>query len=55
MKTGVTAFKLALAGFLVPYIYVYNPMLLFIDVVPLEMIQAIFTALLGVFLLPWLR
>lgn len=51
MKTGVTAFKLALAGFLVPYIYVYNPMLLFIDVVPLEMIQAIFTALLGVFLL----
>ena len=51
MKTGVTAFKLALAGFLVPYVYVYNPMLLFIDVVPLEMIQAIFTALLGVFLL----
>jgi len=51
MKTGVTAFKLALAGFLVPYIYVYNPMLLFIDVVPLEMVQAIFTALLGVFLL----
>lgn len=51
MKTGVTAFKLALAGFLVPYIYVYNPMLLFIDVVPMQMIQAIFTALLGVFLL----
>lgn len=51
MKTGVTAFKLALAGFLVPYVYVYNPMLLFIDVVPLEMIQAIFTALLGVLLL----
>ena len=51
MNTGVTAFKLALAGFLVPYVYVYNPMLLFIDVVPLEMIQAIFTALLGVFLL----
>ena len=51
MKTGVTAFKLALAGFLVPYIYVYSPMLLFIDVVPLEMIQAICTALIGVFLL----
>lgn len=51
MKTGMTAFKLALAGFLVPYIYVYNPMLLFIDVVPLLMVQAIFTALLGVFLL----
>ena len=51
MKTGCTAFKLALAGFLVPYIYVYNPMLLFIDVVPLEMVQAICTALIGVFLL----
>lgn len=51
MKTGITAFKLALAGFLIPYIYVYNPMLLFIDVVPLQMIQAIFTAMLGVFLL----
>ena len=51
MKTGLTAFKLALAGFLVPYVYVYNPMLLFIDVVPSQMIQAIFTALLGVFLL----
>ena len=25
MKTGFTAFKLALAGFLIPYIYVYNP------------------------------
>jgi len=51
MKTGVTAFKLALAGFLVPYIYVYSPMLLFIDVVPIEMVQAIGTALIGVFLL----
>jgi len=51
MRTGVTAFKLALAGFLIPYIYVYNPMLLFINVEPLSMIQAIFTALLGVFLL----
>ena len=51
MKTGVTAFKLALAGFLVPYIYVYNPMLLFIDYEALPMIQAVCTALLGVFLL----
>lgn len=51
MKTGVTAFKLALAGFLIPYIYVYNPMLLFIDVQAIPMIQAIFTALMGVFLL----
>lgn len=51
MHTGVTAFKLALAGFLVPFIYVFNPMLLFIGAEPLPMIQAIATALLGVFLL----
>ncbi len=51
MKTGVTSFKLALAGFLVPYIYVYNPMLLFIDVEPFYMAQAICSALIGVFLL----
>jgi TRAP transporter 4TM/12TM fusion protein len=51
MVTGGTAFKLALAGLLVPYIYVYNPMLLFIGAQPLPMLQAIFSALLGVFLL----
>ncbi|MDR3355251.1 MAG: TRAP transporter permease [Synergistaceae bacterium] len=51
MKTGASAFKLALAGFLVPYIYVYNPMLLFIDATPIPMIQAIITAMIGVFLL----
>jgi TRAP transporter 4TM/12TM fusion protein len=51
MRTGATAFKLALAGFLVPYIYVYNPMLLFIGASPLPMMQAIVTAMIGVFLL----
>ena len=51
MRTGVTAFKLALAGLIVPYIYVYNPMLLFIGAEPLPMFQATLTALLGVFLL----
>ncbi len=51
MRTGVTAFKLALSGFIVPYIYVYNPILLFVDATPLPMIIAVCTALLGVFLL----
>jgi TRAP transporter 4TM/12TM fusion protein len=51
MRTGVTAFKLALAGLIVPYIYVFNPMLLFIDAETLPMIQAIVTALIGVCLL----
>ena len=51
MITGFIAFKLALAGFLVPYIYVFNPILLFIEATPLAMIQAVATALIGVFLL----
>jgi len=51
MKTGATAFKLALAGLLVPYVYVYNPMLLFVNAEFMPMLQAIVTALIGVFLL----
>ncbi|MGL4209628.1 MAG: TRAP transporter large permease subunit, partial [Candidatus Adiutrix sp.] len=51
MRTGVTAFKLALAGFIIPYIYVYNPILLFVGATPLAMIHAVGTAILGVFLL----
>lgn len=51
MRTGWVAIKLALAGFLVPYIYVYNPMLVLVDFEALPFIMSIGTALLGVFLL----
>lgn len=51
MKTGLTAFKLALAGLLIPYIYVTNPILLFVDVSFWPLVQALGTALIGVFLL----
>jgi TRAP transporter 4TM/12TM fusion protein len=51
MKTGATAVKLALAGFLVPYIYVYNPMLVLVGFKPVPFTIAIVTAVLGVFLL----
>ncbi|MDR2174910.1 MAG: TRAP transporter permease [Synergistaceae bacterium] len=51
MRTGVTATKLALAGFLVPYIYAYNPILVLVDFDPWVFSQAVVTALLGVFLL----
>ena len=46
-KTGVIATKLAIAAFLVPYIFVYNPALLLIKTTPLEIIQMILTAILG--------
>ncbi|MDR2934777.1 MAG: TRAP transporter permease [Candidatus Adiutrix sp.] len=51
MRTGFKAFRLALAGFLVPYIYIYHPILLFDGHFSLELLQAVFSAVLGVFLL----
>jgi len=51
MKTGFTAMKLALAGFLVPYIYVYNPMLVLVNPEPVSLTLSVVTAIIGVFLL----
>jgi len=51
MRTGLKAFRLALAGLLVPYIYIYHPILLFDGHFSLELLQAVFSAVLGVFLL----
>lgn len=51
MRTGATAVKLALAGFLVPYIYVFNPMLVLVNFKAVPFTFSIATALLGVFLL----
>ncbi|MDR1742147.1 MAG: TRAP transporter permease [Synergistaceae bacterium] len=51
IKTGITACKLALAGFLVPYIYSYNPMLVLVGFSAGEFTLAVITALIGVFLL----
>jgi TRAP transporter 4TM/12TM fusion protein len=46
-KTGVTATRLAVGAFILPFIFVLSPQLLFIDVTILGMIQAIATALIG--------
>jgi TRAP transporter 4TM/12TM fusion protein len=46
MKTGWTAWKIALAGFLLPYMFVYSPALLLMGN-PLEAILASITAVLG--------
>ena len=47
-KTGIQAVKLALAGFVVPYIFVFSPQLLLIDVTALGLVQVIITAIIGV-------
>jgi len=48
LKTGINASKLAIAAFLVPYIFVYNPALLLINVKPLEIIWIIITSVIGI-------
>jgi len=49
MKTAFNATKLAIAAFIVPYIFALNPAMLFIDTTPWQVITIIFTALLGIF------
>ena len=58
LKTGVTATKLAIAAFIVPYMLAYNPAMLIIDVnnpesiLPLlQILPIIVTSLLGIFAL----
>ena len=46
-RTGLIASKLAIAAFLVPYVFVYNPALLLINATLLGVIQMIITAVVG--------
>ncbi|MFC4557916.1 TRAP transporter permease [Virgibacillus kekensis] len=46
-KSGVTAVKLAIAAFIIPYIIIYNPILVLEDVTPLKFVLAITTAIIG--------
>lgn len=47
MKTGITATKLAIGAFLVPYIFVYNPSMLMVGTTTLGLIQTLFTSCFG--------
>lgn len=61
MKTGWTALRLAIAGFLIPFMFAYNPSLLLIDTTVGEVIPLVITSIMGVFALGlagsgyWLR
>ncbi len=48
-RTGVNASKLAIAAFLVPYLFALNPKLILIDGTFLEALPMILTALIGLF------
>lgn len=47
-KTGIEAVKIALAGFVVPYIFVFAPSLLLIDATVGEVVISALTAIIGV-------
>jgi TRAP transporter 4TM/12TM fusion protein len=48
MKTGFIATKLAIAAFLVPYIFVLSPQMLLFNVTPVSFIWMIVTSLVGI-------
>lgn len=47
LKTGVQATKLAIAAFIIPYIFALNPSLLLIGSAPLDIVLVTITALMG--------
>lgn len=48
MKTGAQATRLAIAAFLIPYIFVHSPRMLMIDTTPLMLSFDIVTAMVGI-------
>lgn len=48
-KTGVEATRLAITAFIIPYIFVYNPQMLFIESTPLQVVSIFLTSFVGVF------
>jgi TRAP transporter 4TM/12TM fusion protein len=49
MKTGINATKLAIAAFIVPYVFAYSPELLFVNTTVLQVILIVVTAFIGMF------
>ena len=49
MKTAFTATRLAIAGFIVPYICALSPAMLLIDAGPVEVVMIVITSLIGIF------
>ena len=48
MKTALTATKLAIGAFVVPYIFALNPAMLFVDTTPVEVVTICITSFVGI-------
>ena len=51
LKTGITATRLAITAFIIPYIFAFNPKMLFIDASAIEIIFIVITSVVGIFAL----
>ena len=49
MKTALTATKLAIAAFIVPYVFALNPAMLFVDTTAWEVVLICITSFIGIF------
>ncbi len=49
LKTGVQATKLAIAAFLIPYVFALNPSLLLLGSTPIQVVSVTITAFIGMF------
>jgi len=49
MKTGINATKLAIAAFIVPYIFCLNPAMLLIDATAIQVVLIVITSFIGIF------
>ncbi len=49
LKTGVTATRLAIAAFVIPYMFAYNPKMLFIDAGVFDVVSIIITSFIGIY------
>jgi TRAP-type uncharacterized transport system fused permease subunit len=49
MRTGLTALKLAIAAFIVPYVFALNPAMLFIDTNWYDVILIVISSVAGIF------
>ena len=47
LRTGVNASKLAIAAFIIPYIFVLSPVILMIDATPAALVTTLVTAIIG--------
>ena len=47
LKTGINASKLAIAAFIIPYIFVLSPVILMIDATPISLITVLVTSIIG--------